>query len=146
MEGRAARELRPLDEDDVVPAESRQPVEDGAAADAASDHHRPRPVPHGREPKLRPVRLVVQPEARDHIDERGGAVYLWARGTGCCRARTFVLESATEPPDRPFELVHAADGFQVFTTPGLVQPDELHLEVTRRGKLRAFWNGQGWIG
>jgi hypothetical protein len=92
------------------------------------------------------VRLVLQPEARDHIDERGEAVYLWASGTGCCRGRTFVLESATEPPGRPFELVHAADGFQVFTTPGLVQPDELHLEVTRRGKLRAFWNGQGWIG
>ena len=48
MEGRAARELRPLDENDVVPPESRQPVEDGAAADAASDHHRARPVPHGR--------------------------------------------------------------------------------------------------
>jgi hypothetical protein len=92
------------------------------------------------------VRIVVQPGARDHIDERGGAVYLWARRTGRCRGRTFVLESATQPADRPFDLVHAADGFQVFATPGLVQPDELHLEVTRRGKLRAFWNGQGWIG
>ena len=88
----------------------------------------------------------MQPEARAHIEERGGAIYLWARRTGCCRGRTFVLESAAQPADRPFELVHAADGFQVFATPGLVQPDELHLEVTRRGKLRAFWNGQGWIG
>ena len=57
-----------------------------------------------------------------------------------------MLESATEPPDREFELVHAADGFQVFATPGLVQPDELHLEVSRRGRIRAYWNGQGWIG
>ena len=48
MEGRAARELRPLDENDVVPPESRQPVEDGAAAHAASDHHRARALPHGR--------------------------------------------------------------------------------------------------
>jgi hypothetical protein len=45
-----------------------------------------------------------------------------------------------------FELVHAADGFRVFATPGLVQPEELHLELSRRGKLRAYWNGQGWIG
>ena len=52
----------------------------------------------------------MQPEARDHIDEHGGAVYLWARATGCCRGRTFLLESETEPPDRVFELVHAADG------------------------------------
>ena len=57
-----------------------------------------------------------------------------------------MLESATEPPDRAFELVHAADGFRVFATPGLVEPEELHLELSRRGRLRAYWNGQGWIG
>ena len=51
-----------------------------------------------------------------------------------------------EPPDRAFELVHAADGFRVFATPGLVEPEELHLELSRRGQLRAYWNGQGWIG
>jgi hypothetical protein len=58
----------------------------------------------------------------------------------------FVLESATEPPAREFELVHAADGFRVYATPGLVEPEELHLELSRRGKLRAYWNGQAWIG
>jgi hypothetical protein len=92
------------------------------------------------------VRLVVQPAAREHIDSVGGSVYVWAHGTRCCRGRTFVLESATEPPDRAFELVHAADGFRVFATPGLVEPEELHLELSRRGQLRAYWNGQGWIG
>jgi hypothetical protein len=92
------------------------------------------------------VKLVVQPAAREHIDEHGGAVYLWAKGTRCCRGRTFLLESTTEPPAREFELVHAADGFRVYTTPGLLQPDELHFEVSRRGELRAYWNGQGWIG
>ena len=46
VERRAAREVGPLDEDDVVPAEPREPVEDRAAADAAADHHRSRPVPH----------------------------------------------------------------------------------------------------
>lgn len=92
------------------------------------------------------MRLVVQPAARDHIDTHGGSVYVWPRGTRCCRGRTFVLESATEPPDRDVELVHAADGFRVFATPGLVEPDELHFELSRRGRLRAFWNGQGWIG
>lgn len=92
------------------------------------------------------MRLVVQPDTREHIDSTGGEVYVWARATRCCRGRTFQLEAATSPPDRPFELVHAADGFRVFTPPGLVQPEELHLEVSRRGHLRAFWNGQGWIG
>ena len=92
------------------------------------------------------VKLVVQPAARAHIDEHGGAVYVWPKRTGCCRWRTFTLESATEPPDREFELVHAADGFRVYTTLGLVRPDELHLELDRHERLQAYWNGQGWIG
>ena len=83
---------------------------------------------------------------REHISEKGGAVYVWPKGTRCCRGRTFVLESSTEPPNREFELVHAADGFQLFATPGLVEPDEIHLELSRRGKLEAYWNGQAWIG
>ena len=88
----------------------------------------------------------MQPAAREHIDSHGGEVYVWARATRCCRGHTFLLESATTPPDRPFELVHAADGFRVFAAQGLVEPDELHLEVSRRGELCAYWNGQGWIG
>jgi hypothetical protein len=93
------------------------------------------------------MRVVAQPDVREHIDARGGAVFVWSRLAGCCRIRTFVLESSTQPPERrEFELVHAADGFQVFTTPGLVQPDELHFEVDRADRLHAYWNGQGWIG
>jgi hypothetical protein len=92
------------------------------------------------------MRLVVEPAVREHIDEHGGAVYIWPKGTRCCRGTTFVLESATEEPDREFDLVHAADGFQVSASCGLIKPDELHLELSRRGKLRAYWNGQGWIG
>ena len=92
------------------------------------------------------MRLVVAPAAREHIDAQGGAVFLWPKLASFWPLRTFVLESATERPDREFELVHAADGFQVFTTPGLLAPDELHLELSRRGKLRAYWNNQAWIG
>jgi hypothetical protein len=82
------------------------------------------------------MKLVAGPEVRGHIDQHGGAVYVWPKGTRCCRGRTFVLESDTDPPDREFELVHAANGFQVFASPGLVEPDELHLELDRRGKLQ----------
>jgi hypothetical protein len=92
------------------------------------------------------VKLVVGSNVREHVEERGGAVYVWARRVGCCRGKAFVLEAATEKPDREFELVHAADGLQVLTTPGLRQPQELHLELGRRRKLRAYWNGQAWIG
>ena len=92
------------------------------------------------------MRLVVQPAARERIDAEGGRVYVWAEGRGCCRGRTFVLRCATAPPDRDFERVHAADGFELFATRGLREPDELHLELGRRGRLEAYWNGQAWIG
>jgi len=73
-------------------------------------------------------------------------VFVWPHEYRCCRGSTWALDADTERPDRQFELVHAADGFQVFSTPGLRSPDELHLELDRRGRLRAYWNGQGWIG
>ena len=57
-----------------------------------------------------------------------------------------MLEAALRPPEGDFELVHAVDGVRVYATRGLAQPDELHLELDRKGRLRAFWNGQGWIG
>ena len=46
MERRAARQVGALEEHDVVPAELRQPVEDGAAADAAADDDDLGPVLH----------------------------------------------------------------------------------------------------
>lgn len=92
------------------------------------------------------MKLVAGPDVRDYVEERGGAVYVWAKSSGCCRGRTWTLECATEQPAREFELAHAAGGFQVFTSAGLREPDELHLELDRRGGLAAFWNGQSWIG
>ena len=92
------------------------------------------------------MRVVVDARTREHIDRHGGKVFVWSRAIGCCRGRTVILESATERPDRPFELVHASDGFQVFVPPGLVEPEELHFELSRRGALRAYWNGLGWVG
>ena len=46
VEGRAGRQVGPLDEHDVVPAEPRQPVEDRAAAHAAADDDGARTVRH----------------------------------------------------------------------------------------------------
>jgi hypothetical protein len=92
------------------------------------------------------VKIVAGPGVRDFVDMRGGAVYVWPHTTRCCSVRTITLEADTTPPDREFELVHAADGLRLFAIPGLVAPDELHLELGRRGKLSAYWNGQAWIG
>jgi hypothetical protein len=91
------------------------------------------------------VRIVAGAETRALLQERG-ALYVEPRALRCCKGRQYVLDAALDRPDGEFELVHAAEGFQVWARPGLREPDELHLELDRRGRVQAFWNGQGWIG
>jgi hypothetical protein len=75
-----------------------------------------------------------------------GRCYLWPKGSRCCNGRTYLLEAAITPPDRLFQQIHADHGTRVWATPGLIAPAELHLQLSRQGALRAFWNGQAWIG
>ena len=91
------------------------------------------------------MRVVARADARDVLVDRG-AVYVRPRALRCCRGRQYVLDASLERPGGDYELVHAADGFRVYASVGLVEPDELHFEVDRRGRIRAYWNGQGWIG
>jgi hypothetical protein len=91
------------------------------------------------------VRIVAGAGTRALLQERG-VVYVAPRALRCCKGRQYVLDAELDRPDGEFELAHAADGFQVWTTPGLRLPDELHLELDRKGRVQAFWNGQGWIG
>ena len=91
------------------------------------------------------MRVVARPDARDVLLERG-EVYVHPRAYRCCRGRQYVLEASLERPDGEYELVYAADGFRVYASAGLVEPRELHFDVDRRGRIRAYWNGQGWIG
>ena len=91
-------------------------------------------------------RVVATREALRHVAGTGGSVYLWAKETRCCGKRTSVLEVATEPGGRVFEQIRTEKGLAIWATPGLLAPAELHLDLSRRGALRAFWNGQAWIG
>jgi hypothetical protein len=92
------------------------------------------------------VRIVATPAAREVLEKRG-AVYVAPRALRCCGGRQYDLVASVErPTDAPVELVHAAEGFQVWAREGLIQPNELHFELDRTGRLRAYWNGQAWIG
>jgi hypothetical protein len=46
-------------------------------------------------------------------------------------------------PDKVFERVEV-EGIDLYT-PVVRLPDSLHLELDRRGRVRAFWNGLAWI-
>jgi hypothetical protein len=91
------------------------------------------------------MRIVANEPTRQRL-QGSTAVYVWPRALRCCGGHQYVLEASFESGGRDFELAHAADGFQVWTTPGLKLPDELHLEVDARNRPRAFWNGQAWVG
>lgn len=92
------------------------------------------------------MRLVADDAVLEVLAARGGAVYLWPKAYRCCGGRQHVLEASTEAPARSFRPIGADRGIAVYATPGLAEPTELHLELGRSGDLRAFWNGQGWIG
>ncbi len=92
------------------------------------------------------MRLVAGQQALQHVAQQGGALYLWPRGIRCCGGSSYVLEASTAAPDKPFARLHEERGISVWATPGLVEPEEVHLELDRRGRVRAFWNGQAWIG
>lgn len=92
------------------------------------------------------VQLVAEQRTLQRVADSGGDLYVWPRGYRCCGGRRYVLEAATQPPDKAFRRVHEEGGISVWATPGLAEPDEIHVELGRRGTLRAFWNGQSWIG
>ena len=92
------------------------------------------------------MRLVAEPDTLAAVREQGGRLYIWPKASRCCSGVTYTLEAGTTPPAKEFRRVHESDGIEVLATPGLIEPHELHLELKRRGTLRAFWNGQGWIG
>jgi len=92
------------------------------------------------------MRLVAEQRTLQHLADHGGDLYLWPRGYRCCGGRSYALEAATRPPEKAFRRLFEEHGVSVWATPGLTEPDEIHLELGRNGQLRAFWNGQGWIG
>lgn len=102
-------------------------------------------VVHGR-----PVTVTASPEARAALAARGGDLYLWTSGHGCCVGRITLLEADTARPatgDHHFERV-AGRGFDLFVDLGTrTPPKELVLELRGRHKrIAAFWNGQAWVG
>ncbi len=89
------------------------------------------------------MELVAAPGVVDAIRERGGALYVWPRKARCCGG-AITLETATERPDKVFRQVEA-EGVDLYLTIGMQLPESLHVEISRRGHIRAFWNGLAWV-
>jgi hypothetical protein len=89
------------------------------------------------------MELVADPRVVEAIRERGGALYVWPRKARCCGG-AITLEAATERPDKVFRQVEVG-GIDLYLTVGMTLPESLHVEISRRGRIRAFWNGLAWV-
>ena len=88
--------------------------------------------------------IVASDAAVDAVRKRGGQLWVWTRASRCCNG-TVRLESATEArAGREFRLV-AREPFEVRLAAAHPAPEELHVEVSRRGRLDAYWNGCAWV-
>jgi hypothetical protein len=55
------------------------------------------------------------------------------------------LETGTEArAGREFRLV-ASEPFEVRLATAYEPPEELHVDVSRRGRIDAYWNGCAWV-
>jgi len=88
----------------------------------------------------------TSPDAEQLIEERGGALYVWAKRSRCCRGGITLLETASEEPDRPFRQV-SAGRVDIFLDAMLPPPDQLDVEVhgIRRKRICAYWNGCAYV-
>jgi hypothetical protein len=89
------------------------------------------------------MEIVAEPSVVEELRRRGGVVYVWPRKRRCCGG-TIVLEAATSPTEQEFRLV-VDTPVRVFAIAGMAVPDTLHLEIDRRSRVRAYWDGLGWV-
>ncbi len=89
------------------------------------------------------MELVAEPGVVDAVRDRGGALYVWPRKARCCGGTT-TLEAATEPPNKAFRRIDV-EGIDLYVTVGMTLPESLHLEISRFGRISAFWNGLAWV-
>jgi hypothetical protein len=98
------------------------------------------------------MRILASPEAVDHIMSCGGRLFVWVQPS-LSRCGPAFLEAATEKPTRlrrsvpkTFDRVDGAE-FELYLAHGsLAVPDELQIELTRRHRIRAYWNGYAYVG
>jgi hypothetical protein len=132
-----------------------QPPSAGETAERSVSAGRDRESPERGVKRARPqpdepvMKVLVSPEARRFIKERGGMLFVRLRRAAGVRASVKTLVASTEPPGvevLDYQRIDAG-GFLIFLPPGLRLPRELHLEVRGwvRRRVDAFWNGCAFV-
>ena len=94
------------------------------------------------------MRIKASAEARSWIREQGGLLFVRLSRVLSARGAMRNLLVSTEPPLDAFEYQRfETKGFVLFLQPGVIPPNEMHVEVVGRIKRRlaAFWNGCAYV-
>jgi hypothetical protein len=94
------------------------------------------------------MRIKASAEARSWIREQGGLLFVRLSRVLSARGAMRNLLVSTEPPPDAFEYQRfETKGFVLFLQPGVIPPNEMHVEVVGRIKRRlaAFWNGCAYV-
>ena len=89
------------------------------------------------------MQLVTTPAVVEHIQAHGGKLYVWPLKAACCGG-SIELRAATEQPAKAFRRLDV-DEIELYMAAGMRDPESLHLELGRRGRVRAYWNGLAWV-
>jgi hypothetical protein len=90
------------------------------------------------------TRIVASEATVDAVRLRGGRLWVWTSSSRCCSG-VVRLETRTEArAGREFRLL-AREPFEVRLATAYPAPEELYVEVSRRGRLSAYWNGCAWV-
>ena len=72
-------------------------------------------------------------------------MYLWPGKVRCCGGLVTVEASTGPRQEAVFRRALSGD-VDLYVAAGMPEPASVRLEVDRRGRLRAFWNGLAWVG
>lgn len=90
------------------------------------------------------MEIVASEEARTHIAQAGGMLYVRSRTHRCCTGPITMLEAATEAPRDldPYRTLSSGSLTVLFAAAG-AGPAELTIELRGRRKKRpvAYWDG-----
>jgi hypothetical protein len=90
------------------------------------------------------TRIVASDATVAAVHLRGGRLWVWSRSSRCCGANVRLETGTEERAGRDFRLV-ADEPFEVRLATAHEPPDELHVDVSRRGRIGAYWNGCAWV-
>jgi hypothetical protein len=92
------------------------------------------------------MRVVVSESASELIEAQGGRLYVWLKRARWCGSVT-TLTTANEPPaEKTFRQVESGAACELYFPIGLTRlPNELKLDVGRRRRVEAYWDGCVWV-